>query len=70
MTETIRSKQYADAVSLEDEDPIDFTIPRCVPDRDEALAIIREDHEQWLREGAPMDAPALGTSQSTPQSGS
>jgi hypothetical protein len=50
-------------------DPIDFTIPRCVADRNEALAIIREYHEQWLREGAPMEEPALGSGQSAQQSG-
>ena len=39
---------------------------RCAADRDEALALIREYHEQWLREGAPMEEPAVGPSQSAP----
>ena len=50
-------------------DPIDFTIPRCVADRDEALAIIRDYHEQWLPEGALMGEPPLGSSPSAPQRG-
>jgi hypothetical protein len=50
-------------------DPIDFDIPRCVADRDEALAIIREYHEQWARERASTEEPASGSSQSVPQSG-
>ena len=41
-------------------DPIDFTIPRCVADRDEALAIIREYHEQWVQDRASMKEPAAG----------
>jgi hypothetical protein len=50
-------------------DPIDFAIPRCVADRDAALAIIRQYYEQWLREGAPMEEPAVDSSHSLPQSG-
>jgi hypothetical protein len=41
-------------------DPIDFDIPRCVADRDEALAIIREYHEQWARERASAEKPTVG----------
>ena len=47
-----------------------LTIPRCAADRDEALALIRKYHEQWLREGAPMEEPAVGSGQFAPQNGS
>ena len=29
--------------------PEDMAIPRCVASADEALVLIREHHEQWLR---------------------
>jgi hypothetical protein len=50
-------------------DPLDFTMPRCVADRDEALAIIREYHEQWVRERASMKEPPVGSSDSVPRNG-
>jgi predicted Rossmann-fold nucleotide-binding protein len=31
-------------------DPVDFAIPRCVAGVDEAVAIIREYHAQWVRD--------------------
>jgi hypothetical protein len=37
-------------------DPADLAIPRCVADVDEAMAIIREYHGQWLRDRAATTA--------------
>jgi hypothetical protein len=42
-----------------------LTIPRCVADRDEALALIREDHEQWER--GSVKKVAIGSSESVPR---
>jgi predicted Rossmann-fold nucleotide-binding protein len=39
-------------------DPVDFAIPRCVADVDEALAIIREYHGQWIQDRASTEKPA------------
>ena len=33
--------------------PEDITIPRCVASGDEAIAVLREHHDRWLRRGAP-----------------
>jgi hypothetical protein len=32
--------------------PADLEIPRCVETADEAIALIREHHELWLRQNA------------------
>jgi predicted Rossmann-fold nucleotide-binding protein len=38
-------------------DPVDLSIPRCVAGVDEAVAIIREYHETWVRDRASMTSP-------------
>jgi hypothetical protein len=48
-------------------DPIDFAIPRCVADRDEALAILREYHEQWVRDRTSVKEPPAGSVESVPR---
>jgi uncharacterized protein (TIGR00730 family) len=40
--------------------PADLDIPRCVPGVDEAVAIIREYHERWLRDRAAARDTASG----------
>jgi uncharacterized protein (TIGR00730 family) len=40
--------------------PADLDIPRCVPGVEEAVAIIREYHEQWLRDRAAARETADG----------
>ena len=40
--------------------PVDLDIPRCVPGVEEAVAIIRQYHEQWLRDRATARGPAGG----------
>jgi hypothetical protein len=37
-------------------DPVDVEIPRCVAGVDEAVAIIREYHRQWMRDRASIEA--------------
>jgi len=37
--------------------PEDMTIPRCAANADEAIAIVREHHAKWLRDGVPRGAP-------------
>jgi uncharacterized protein (TIGR00730 family) len=36
--------------------PEDFNIPICVPTGEEAIALIREHHEQWAKQGARAEA--------------
>jgi predicted Rossmann-fold nucleotide-binding protein len=40
--------------------PADLDIPRCVPGVEEAVAIIREYHERWLRDRAAARETASG----------
>jgi predicted Rossmann-fold nucleotide-binding protein len=35
--------------------PEDMTIPRCAANADEAIAIIREYHQQWVRDQASLE---------------
>jgi uncharacterized protein (TIGR00730 family) len=47
-------------------DPVDLAIPRCVAGVDEALAIVREYHGQWLRDRASIGATD-GSGEATPR---
>jgi uncharacterized protein (TIGR00730 family) len=47
-------------------DPVDLAIPQCVAGVDEAVAIIREYHAQWVRDRASTEAPAGGPPAPTP----
>jgi len=49
-------------------DPVDLDIPRCVAGVDEAIAIIREYHTQWVRDRAAAKGSGDGPSKATPLS--
>jgi hypothetical protein len=51
-------------------DPMDLAIPRCVAGVDEALAIIREYHGQWVRDRASMKVRGDGSADPAPGRGS
>jgi uncharacterized protein (TIGR00730 family) len=48
--------------------PADLDIPRCVPGVEEAVAIIREYHERWLRDRAAARETASGGVEGRPGS--
>jgi hypothetical protein len=47
-------------------DPIDMTIPRCVNSVDEAVAIVRKYHQQWVNDRSQKDGPAAGSAGDRP----
>ena len=47
-------------------DAVDLAIPRCAAGVDEAVAIVREYHEQWVRDRGSATAPADGSGEAAP----
>ena len=61
LIEWARSAMLAQAPPLASS--ADFSIPRCVADADEAIAVLRESHAAWLqRNAAGRDAPGIQAS--------
>ncbi len=48
-------------------DPVDLAIPRCVATVDEAVAIIREYHAQWVSDRASASRPEDGSGAPAPR---
>jgi hypothetical protein len=37
--------------------PMDLAIPRCLESADEAIAVLREEHDRWRERQASTSAP-------------